>query len=246
MPKNNREEKTKVETAKDIPENVKLDEQKLNMLLKEYDSLRDMLSQTETGLRNILNSYLTILSLVVGGVVLITQLSASASIAISYSQLTVSGLLFFSGVIGTVYSMSSAGIYADLVRYASCLDELRRFLIHKLNVPIPITVYNPLLSAESIKKDEPRLVRIISLFMPVGFVQLFVSATTSISFAVATCLILISSYSVSDSLNRSFIVFGLSFVAFNVFSRVSVYSLGARYGVAFNTGRNLFPLFKRK
>src|SRR5512138_2597773 len=118
----------------DPPE--QMDDQALQVIMKEYDALRDLHARAEASAQSIFNFYLTLVTIVGGAIVLILQISPASSGSSSFSQLLVSGLLVFAATIGSVYLSSLTGRYAHISRYAQGIDAIRRHLIETLKVPM--------------------------------------------------------------------------------------------------------------
>jgi hypothetical protein len=229
---------------------VKLDEQSIQFLMKEYDSLRALFAQAETSAQSIFNFYLTLVTTVVGAVVLVAQLTTSVPANLVRSQLTVSGLLIFAASIGSVYLSALSGRYGHLARYAQGIDEIRRYLIHHLNVPTP-PIYKSFLEQESSppKGRSQKLLRWASWLFPTGTYQLFISAVNSVSLAVAIWLFLSAAQVPATHLGRSitavFVIFLLIFTVYNVYSHVIMRLMISRLNVRVDTLRDL-PLLAGK
>lgn len=230
------------QTEPDIPD--VLDDQALQVIMKEYDALRELYSQAEAGAQSIFNFYLTLVTTVGGAVVLILQLNPSAARAADASLFLISGLLVFAATIGSVYLSSLTGRYAHMSRYAQGIDAIRRHLIETLKVPMP-DVYQPFLAHR--KNLSPKLgSRLIGWTLwlaPTGTYQLFVAAVNSLSLAAAAWLFLLASGTVSSQLIRSILASVLiclaTFVVYNAYSRLVMDRLVHGLGIQVDTLREM-------
>lgn len=222
-----------------------LDESALEFLYKEYDALRDLFTQAENSAQNIFNFYLTLVTTVVGAIVLIVQVTPADPASIARSQFTVSGLLVFATGIGAAYLSSLTGRYAHLARYAQGIDELRRHLIGHLKVPLP-PIYTRFMAAG----DSPapaaagrRLPAWLYWLFPTGTYQLFVAVINSLSLAAGLWLFLSAAGVAQSELVRSLaaaaVVFVLSFETYNVYSHVVMQTLIRRLNVRVDSQREL-------
>lgn len=96
----------------------------LDFLLKEYDILKDFYTQSESAVQSLFNFYLTILSAIIGAVILVLQNNTYANITI------VIGLLIFSIIIGIFYQSGIVDKHADQMRYAKAINEVRIYLVN--------------------------------------------------------------------------------------------------------------------
>jgi hypothetical protein len=152
-----------------------LDEQTFAFLMKEYDALNESVTHTEQSAQNIFNLYLTLVTTVVGGIVLITQVSGAQPVNLTQAQWIISGLLLFATGIGSMYLSSLSGRYAYLARFGQALDELRLFLIQKLDAPTP-PAYRDFIKP---KPAAPGKWAWINWLAPTGTYQLFVASSTA-------------------------------------------------------------------
>lgn len=216
-----------------------LDDQALQVIMKEYDALRELYSQSEAGAQSVFNFYLTLVTTVGGAIVLILQISPSGA-----SLFLISGLLAFAATIGSVYLSSLTGRYAHMSRYAQGIDALRRHLIERLSVPMP-DVYRPFL--ERRRSLPPRLgSRLIGWTLwlgPTGTYQLFIAAVNSLSLAAAVWLFLLASGVVQNQVVRSILASALicpaTFLVYNIYSRVVMDKLVRGLGIQVDTLRDM-------
>ncbi|MBN1312527.1 MAG: hypothetical protein JXB30_14020 [Anaerolineae bacterium] len=237
--------KAKQQIAQAAPElPVRLDEKALEVIMKEYDALRELYSQAEAGAQSIFNFYLTLVTTVGGAIVLILQLSPPGAGTYDNSQFLISGLLVFAAVIGSVYLSSLTGRYAHMSRYAQGIDAIRRHLIETLDVPMP-AVYRPFLTSP---KDKPsrlgrRLIGWTIWLGPTGTYQLFIAAVNSLSLAAAVWLFLLASGVVQAQMARSILAAVLicpaTFVVYNIYSRLIMNRLVQGLGLQVDTLREM-------
>jgi len=227
------------------PQRGTLSEQAFEFLLKEYDSLRDLFTQTESSLQNLFNFYLTLVTTVVGAIVLILQLTPSNPISLARSQFTLSGLLIFAAMIGSAYLSALTGRYAHLARYAQGIDEIRRHLINRLEVPTPPLYQAFLASAQSTDRQTQKRKTPAWLYwlFPVGTYQLFVAVINSLALSAGVWLFLAATRVAEADLNRSVlatvVIFFLAFQAYNFYSHLIMRLLIRRLNIQVDAQRDL-------
>ena len=216
-----------------------LDEQTYAFLLKEYDALNESVTHAEQSAQSIFNFYLTLVTTVVGGIVLITQVSGTLPADLTQAQWIISGLLVFAAGIGSMYLSSLSGRYAHLARFGQALDELRLFLIQKLDAPTP-PAYRDFI------KPRPAVQswwRWIYWLTPTGTYQLFVASVNSLSLAGALWFFLAAGQVAQQDLPRSLVavglIFVLAFLANNIYSHTVIRLLIGQLNVRFDTRRGL-------
>jgi hypothetical protein len=211
-----------------------LSEQSFQFLLKEYETLKDLYTQAETGAQSIFNFYLTLLTTVSGGAVVILQFTPK-SIDPNRAIWILGGVLLFIASIGTTYLSSISGRYAHLVRYAQGIDEIRRFLIQRLDVPLP-PIYQDFIAGGAtahknlVQKVSDRLVWVF----PIGTYQFFIVALNGLSLAAATWVFFkILHYSHTHlAIFASVIVFLFMNSVYNLYSRLVMRSVTSKLNVS--------------
>jgi hypothetical protein len=215
------------------------EDRQLQIILKEYDALRELHSQAEASAQSIFNFYLTLMTTVGGAIVLILQLSPPGD-----SQLLISGLLLFAASIGSVYLSSLTGRYAHMSRYAQGVDTLRRYLFETFDVPMP-ALYKPFLASP--RKPATRLANRLAGWLlwlsPTGTYQLFVAAVNSLALAGAAWVFFLATGVVQSQIVRSAlasgVIFLVTFVIYNAYSRVMMARLINGLGLRVDTSREL-------
>jgi|GEM_PF-1148757 len=239
--------KKKSQTVETPPaaERGTLSEQAFEFLLKEYDSLRDLFTQTESSLQSLFNFYLTLVTTVVGAIVLILQLTPSDPLSLARSQLILSGLLIFAALIGSGYLSALTGRYAHLARYAQGIDEIRRHLINRLEVPTP-PLYQAFLASAPNPKQPAQKHKALSWlywFLPTGTYQLFVAVINSLALSAGVWLFLAATHVAEADLNRSLLatmaIFFLTFQAYNFYSHLVMQLLIRRLNIQVDAQRDL-------
>ncbi|MBN1426812.1 MAG: hypothetical protein JXB07_00410 [Anaerolineae bacterium] len=218
---------------------VQIDDKVLDVIMKEYDALRELYSQAEAGAQSIFNFYLTLVTTVGGAIVLILQLSPSNA-----SPFLISGLLVFATTIGSVYLSALTGRYAHMSRYAQGIDAVRRHLIETLKVPMP-DVYRAFLAPH--KNTMPglgsRLFGWTVWLGPTGTYQLFVAAVNSLSLAAAVWLFLLAGGAVQSNAGRSLLTSVLicvaTFLVYNAYSRMMMGKIVRGLGIQVDTLREM-------
>ena len=112
--------------------------------MKEFDTMKDLFSETQVSIQGIFNFYITLVTAVIGGIALVLQSPSRLSADNVISQLIICGLLFLASIIGTIYLLSIVQRYSRLIEYGQNLDALRLHLIQELNVPMP-SIYSQFL-----------------------------------------------------------------------------------------------------
>lgn len=125
-------------------------------LTKELDLLCGLYAQAETGLQNMFNFYMALVTTISGAIVVLLQLMAASPDSQRQTQLGICGLLVLAALIGSIYLSSISGKYAHMARYASAIDELRRHLLSVWRVAPP-PLYTPLLEARTPAPSGPSL-----------------------------------------------------------------------------------------
>lgn len=209
----------------------------MEFLYKEYDILKDLYIQVEQATQNIFNFYLTLITTVTGAIVIILQLAEKNGINSVQSQITTGGLLWFAAAIGSVYLSSLTGRYAHMARYAQGMDEIRRFIIQHLHVPVP-QIYQTFLSRGS-KRKRNGIWRWIFWLFPTGTYQLFIGTFNSLSLSLGTWLFLFAGGALQQAFLAAGIVFVLTFFIYNIYSRWVMGKLFRSLNVQFDTNGDL-------
>jgi hypothetical protein len=213
-----------------------LDEQAMQVLMKEYDTLRELYTHAESSAQNLFNFYLTLVSTVVGGLVVLTQFSSGGGSRLGVMSL----LLYFAAAVGSAYLSALTGRYAHMARYARAIDSLRRMLIERTDVYMPAE-YTPFMR-DSSPIDKPVRFSPMWLF-PTGTFQLVVAVINSLSLAAATWLLLGAAHVVASrpvaSLITVMVIFFLTFTVNNIYSHLVINVLTQRLNVRVDTDRNM-------
>jgi hypothetical protein len=213
-----------------------LDEQAMQVLMKEYDTLRELYTHAESSAQNLFNFYLTLVSTVVGGLVVLIQFGLNGD-----SRLWImSGLLYFAAAVGSAYLSALTGRYAHMARYARAIDSLRRMLIERTDIYMPAE-YTPFMR-DSSPVDSPVRFSAMWLF-PAGTFQLVVAVINSLSLAAGTWLLLNAVEALSSrpvgSLIAVLLIFVLTFTVNNIYSHLVINVLTRRLNVRVDTDRDL-------
>jgi hypothetical protein len=192
------------------------DTQTLQILLKEYDALREMYNQASHNGQTMFNYYLTLMTAVFGGVALISQPSSGI-----FMQKTTSGLLLiFFAIIGSFYLSSLSTNFAHATRYANGINELRKFIIARYGVPMP-WIYTKFL-AEKHKEEQSRAIYYISFFIPVNTYQLVTATVNSMSWAFAVSIVYYGSdanMTFTEIAARGILTFIITYLIYNIYAR---------------------------
>ena len=210
--------------------------------MKEYDMLRELFSHAETSSQSLFNFYLTLISSLVGALVLLRQFGAPSGQNSLQLQIMTSLILFFAAGIGAVYITSLISRYSNMARYAYGIDELRRLLLTQFDVQVP-PVYREFLSTP----PSPRPTARPSLFwlLPAGPFQFFMTVFNSLSLAGGVWFLLAAGGVTGTRFGSSalviLIVFVLAFAVYNYYSHMLLYAQVARFNVRVDTHREGRP-----
>jgi hypothetical protein len=217
----------------------KLDDQALQVLFKEYDTLRELFTQAEASAQSMFNFYLTLVSTVIGAVVVLIQFGGA-------NLWIMVGLLSFTAAVGSVYLSALVGRYAHMARYAHGIDTLRRFLIRRADAPTPHEYVAFLREPDA---PNPSRSRWLFWLFPTGTFQFFVAMVNSLALSMAVWLFLSVTGIVTSQLGRSALVvallFLLSFTVYNIYSNLLIRTLTRRLNVRVDTASDL-PLIAGK
>jgi hypothetical protein len=147
----------------------------------------------------------------------------------------------FAAVIGSVYLSSITGRYAHMDRYAHGMDQIRHFLMERLNIPLP-PVYHTFLDRAANRqraKNHRSYWRIALWFLPSGTYMLFIAAFNSLSLAFGVGMLLLAGGQMKTNLPRGALViaviFCASFLINNMYSRWVRQKLFAQMNVQFDS-----------
>jgi hypothetical protein len=197
-----------------------LDESSIRILLKENEMLQTLFIHAENSTQSIFNSYLTLVTAIIGGVAIIWQFIASNSVQIWWAMFSISWLLVFIAISGSAYMSSLAIRYAHTIRYARGIDEIRRFLINHSKITTP-PVYIKFLNVSIIEKTS-WVGSIISVFIPIGTHQFFIAAVNSLAWAGSVYILLFISEVSNYRFARSAVLFLIIFAAYNIYSNLII------------------------
>ena len=196
----------------------KKEDHSLSVLMKEYDSLRDMYNQSVHNGQTMFNYYLTLMTAVFGGITFV----ASPSSGVLFTRSTIAFLLIFLAVIGTFYLSSLTSNHAHSVRYAKGVNALRRHIIATYGVSMP-AAYDKFLTQAADDKST-RLVFFLSLFIPVSTYQLFAATINSLSWGFMVAMVYVSSVSTFTSVLRiafpGVLALIVTFLIYSIYSRL--------------------------
>jgi hypothetical protein len=203
-----------------------IEEEALQILLKEYDALREMYSQAVHNGQTMFNYYLTLMTAVFGGVALVFQPSSGYVM-----QKMVGGLLLiFFAVVGSFYLSSLATNFAHVTRYAHGINGIRRLLIEKFDVPVPSVYLKFLSSAE--EGEQSRLMFFVSLLIPVNTYVLFTATVNGIAWALAIFIIYLSAGADSQVASRGVLSFVTIYLIYSVYARLIYQATVSRLNIS--------------
>jgi hypothetical protein len=212
-----------------------LDEQAIDFLKDECNRLQTLYLQMQDSAQSIFNFYLTLASTIVGALIVLLQASTLDAIQ---TRLIIMGLLAFSTIVGTVYLSAMSGRYAHLARYSYAIDEIRKYLIQRLKIPVP-EVYREFMQSEKVTPKNSwrkRLGLLIWLF-PTGTYAMFIAIVSSLSLGILTGLIAsLGDVSAGGLFGASAWVFIITLTVFNVYSRFFINRVSKRLHVRISSG----------
>lgn len=225
-------------------QNQQLTDTGFQVLMKEYDTLKDLFSHTENSIQGIFNFYMTLISAIIGGIAIIFQLSSPDS---SYSERTpmiICGLLILAAITGTIYLLAIVSRYAQLVQYGRSLDAIRLHLIRKLKIAVP-EIYSKFIDGKKIQKAQHPLTRSfqwLAWLLPTGTYQLTMAFINSVAIVLATWFLPSvfgrPSIQITNSLVTVVIEFALIFNLYNLYSRIAMRVWSSDFGLQINPQPN--------
>jgi hypothetical protein len=214
-----------------------LDQDSVAFLTQEIDRLQTFYLDAISSAQSVFNFYLTFVSTVVGALVIIIQLVPSTDVDVLRSQLVLSGLLLFAAIVGVVYLSSLSGKYGHAARYARAVDDLRRYLIDRLQVPLP-NIYDRFTENPSVATSEKTSWWV--WIMPTGTYELFISIMNSAALAGLTWFIAdLGGADLGRRLLAIIVVFVLSLQIHNAYSRLTIHVFANRFHVRLDMGKEL-------
>ena len=230
---------------------LKITDQAFQVLMKEYDTLKDLFSQTETSIQSIFNFYVTLISAVVGGIALIYQSASSNPSYAARTQTITCGLLILAAIVGTIYLLALTARYARLIQYSQSLDALRLFLITELKTPVP-AIYSRFIHRNINSKPTLNLRtlwRTLIWILPTGAYQLTMAFINSLVITLATGLILFmygeTTPHIMDHWVTLAIEFAVVFNLYNIYSRIVMSRWVAEFDLQINPQRDdLFHMIR--
>jgi hypothetical protein len=202
-----------------------MEENALQILLKEYDALRDFYNQTEHGIQSLFNYYLTLMTAILGGLVVVFQFAPFSTTIVIVQRLSIGSLLIFFATIGSLYLSSLSTQSAHAVRYARGMNEIRKLLIASYRVPVP-PVYGKFMSEkERYGLGKSKLSFVLSLVIPVSTYQLFVATVSSLAWAGLIFFLYITVQSDNTmTIWRSVLGFIVPYLIYSIYARL-IYEL---------------------
>jgi hypothetical protein len=177
---------------------------------------------------------LTLLTTVSGGAVLVFQF-APTSVKPERANWILMGVMLFIASIGSAYLSSISGRYAHMMRYAQGIDEIRRFMIQRLHVPLPPIYQDFVIERTTVPNNIYQKVadRLVWVF-PFGTYQFFIVALNSLSLAVAAWFFLkIMNFPHTGwAVVVSVTVFLLVNAIYNLYSRLVMRSVTSKLNVS--------------
>ncbi len=189
-----------------------LSEDAVSFFGQEIDRFLSLYSQAQGTIQTIFNYYLTFATAIIGAIFFILQSDADNL------ALTVSGLLLFAALIGSVYLSAISGRYAQSARYAYIVDEIRRFTVNYQRFPVPPS-YQSLLEAGVPPTREAWFV----WFLPTGTYEMFIALINSGALAVMVVLLALAGDAGSGrGAVAGVVLFVITLNIYNIYSRLVI------------------------
>lgn len=168
------------------------DEEILDSLRTEYASLVNLYTNAENSLSNVFNFYLTLLSAVVGLVIVLVQLN-NTNIAAALP--TIGALLAFLSLVGVIMQDAVVNKNVEISRYTLALNLLKRYLLkdseEAMSNVLYISYYYARVSPTPIRKVH-RIDHIhhhLWWLFPLGTEQLFIAVVDSFSLTALALMV---------------------------------------------------------
>lgn len=227
------------------PTPTPLDDVSREFLQGELERLQTLYTHMDGSAQSVFNFYLTFVSTLVGAIIVLIQLGGSSPADGLRVRLSVIGLLFFGALVGSVYLSALSGRYGHMARYAHGIDDLRRFLIGELQIPVPQS-FASLLAQRPAAAQEP----FWTWLFPSGTYQLFIGVINSTALALMTGLIL--GFGSTDGVGIGTVLFGTALVfvmavlVFNIYAHWVIGGIVKRLHLRINTQDALYWLAGRQ
>lgn len=207
------------QAAEAKPSDAPLSAQHLDMLLREADRMQTFYLDAMNNAQGIFNFYLTFVTAVIGGLVIILQNAGGAAPA--QIQLMFSALLFFSVLVGSVYVSSLSGRYAHAARFAYTLDAIRREILQKTGTPMP-PIYDDFLNAPAVS-GKPQTTSHWMWLLPSGTFQMFMAIINALALS-ASVLLLVNAVGgdLQVNITAGVLLFFVTLTIYNIYSHMVI------------------------
>jgi hypothetical protein len=193
-----------------------LSELEVEFLKSEYDVLLELYTHTEDTLYSVFNFYLTLLSAIIGAIVVLFQLDIARTLSI-FPTLAI--LLGFVVLLGIITQDAVVNKNADIAHYTYAMNALKTYLLrdspdirrrvfYQDNILTPVSPIRS--STSALERWQQRL----WWMTPLGTHQLFVSLMNSLSLAVIAVVLVPGAFSLPLLNWRSLIVGPVAVVVF--------------------------------
>ena len=229
----NRTDNSKDQNLEAPPE--KVSDQALAILMKEYDALRDFYNQTEQRAQSLFNYYLTLMTAVFGGLIIISQIIPSPAFNLFVQRLLMGALLIFFATIGSLHLSSLSTYSAHAKRYSRGMNEIRKLMIEKYNMPLT-PIYKKFVTDNSYDNfKNSKIYLVLSMIIPVSIYQYFVTAVNSLSWAFVLSFIFLSVHAPSNQIIwRGVTGFIVTYLIYSIYARlvyeITISRLNVRIG----------------
>lgn len=211
------------------PELPVLDEAARALLSGECDRMLSLYHAAQSGAQSVFNFYLTFVTAVIAGLIFLAGDVGAAPAALA-------GVLLFAALVGSVYLSALAGRYGHAARYARAADLMRHALLSAVRPHLPPD-YAAYLAADP---DQQERVSPLAWFVPQGTYTMFVAFINSAALGGMVAIIAAEAGAAAGrGLLAAALVFVFALTVHNVYVRLVIRRLRARFGVRVDLGDDM-------
>lgn len=189
-----------------------LSSEALQILIDEAGRLQTLYLDARSSAQNVFNFYLTFVTAVVGGLVIVGQNGLDTV----QNQLMLTGLLLFAVLTGSVYLGAMSARYAQASRYAWGLDAVRRELLKQIPNPLP-NVYHTFMQVQPTPKQAPWYIWLVAT----GTYALFIALVNGVAMGMVVWLLLsLGDVTIDTKLMASAVTTLITLTVLNMYSRL--------------------------
>lgn len=218
---------SQAETAPPVP--APLSEATRALLAQECDRMLSLYHAAQSGAQSVFNFYLTFVTAVIAGLVFLAGDGGATPTALA-------GVLLFAALVGSVYLSALAGRYGHAGRYARAADLTRRTLLAEIAPHLPPD-YAAYLATTPAQQER---VGVLAWLVPQGTYTMFVAFINSAALAAMVGIVAGEAGAGGASgLLAVTLVFLIALTMHNVYVRLVIRRLRARFGVRVDLGDDM-------